>query len=203
MIAHRLINTIVFKGRKIKLNLKYDAVLRVFELQKDKLFSDSEKIDVSLRMLTKHCPRLLPSDKVELFKILFDQHIMAGKKRGESGEKSVDFQQDAAYIYSSFLMDYGIDLQKEQGRMDWRVFIALFQGLSERTKIREVMQIRTRKLPSPNKYNADEIEAIREAKQYYALEVSEEEAEQQFQKGLAKLAQTLGGLAANNGKRND
>ena len=107
------------------------------------------------------------------------------------GGKVFDFVQDARYIYSSFLMDYGVDLVEQRGKLDWRKFIALFQGLSDRTKIREVMTIRQRKIPAPTKYNADEIRALQEAKAYYALEISAEEAEEQFQRGLNNLADTL------------
>jgi hypothetical protein len=88
-------------------------------------------------------------------------------------------------------MDYGLDLIEQQGKLDWRKFIALFQGLSERTKIREIMAIRARKIPKYTKYNADEIRSLQEAKAFYALDISEEEAAKNLQRGLAKLAGTL------------
>ena len=73
-------------------------------------------------------------------------------------------------IYAAFKMDYGIDLYAEQGRMSWQKFLALFQGLSEKTRMREIMSIRTRKIPQPTQYNAEERNNLMELKRYYALE---------------------------------
>jgi len=116
---------------------------------------------------------------------------MRSKKSNDDGEKVFDFNQDADYIFASFFMDYGIDLVEEKGKLDWRKFISLFSGLSDRTKIREVMSIRSREIPTPTKHNKEQIEALLKAKSYYALEMTEEEKEEKFQQGLDKLARTL------------
>lgn len=191
MIARALESEIVFDGRAYRLNLAFDRVLRIFELQKDPLFDDRSKLFLSVEMLAGRRAAKLPLHKqAELFRAIFDGFI-AGKGRTNDGPRILDFTQDAAFIYASFMQAYGINLIDQQGRLDWREFIALFQGLPEDTKIREVMSIRAREIPTPNKHNAKEIKALREAKAAYALEISEEEAKAEFQRGLNKLAAAL------------
>ena len=69
------------------------------------------------------------------------------------------------------MQDYGIDLVKEQGRLPWKQFVALFQGLTSKTKIKEIMRIRAMDVPEPNGHNQKEIQNIMELKSYYALPV--------------------------------
>ena len=69
--------------------------------------------------------------------------------------------------------------------------MALFQGLSEKTKMREVMRIRREPIPHANKHNGEYIANLIALKQYYALDISQEEREQNFRRGLAGLADAL------------
>ena len=107
-----------------------------------------------------------------------------------SSQRLVDFELDGEYIYASFFQDYGIDLIREQGRLHWKKFIALFQGLSDETKIKQVMRIRAMELPAPTKYNQKEIQNIMEMKSYYALPVIGGGG----QEGLARLFSALEGM---------
>jgi len=176
------------------LNLAFDNVLRVYELWKDELFTSEEKLEMSLQILLRNyklVKKFTVQDKSDLLKAIFENFISLNTRESGDSEKNFDFIQDANYIFASFLMDYGIDLIDQQGLLHWWKFISLFQGLSERTKIREVIGIRTRKIPEANKYNADEIRALQELKALYALEISQEEQEIQFEKGLDKLARAL------------
>ena len=113
--------------------------------------------------------------------------------------RALDFEQDAGYILASFRQAYGIDLYAERGRLDWRVFIALFNGLPDDTKIREVMKIRAQKIPERTKHNSEQVDALVKAKMAYALRFSEEEAEATFQRGVNKLVGTLMSMAARGG----
>ena len=88
-------------------------------------------------------------------------------------------------------MDYGIDLTEQYNKLHWQKFVALFQGLSERTKMREVMSIRSKPVPKPDKYNQEYIRSLMELKAYYALDISQYERERNFQAGLKNLFETL------------
>lgn len=187
-IAKPLTDYVIYCGKKYKLNISFDVVLKMYEIFKDDFLTDSEKAQFALALLVrgKKMPEITALD------VIFREQIDTHKQgKNNSSMKVVDFIQDSGYIYSSFLMDYGIDLIDYQGKLHWQKFIALFQGLSEHTKIREVMSIRARPLPAPNKHNQEYINNLMELKSHYALEISQKEREQNFQTGLKKLAQTL------------
>ena len=184
----------------MRLRLQFDRVLRVFEMQRDEVLTEAAKIELTLEMLIKNWRSLRRVDIVEkanICKALFEGVIFEGaqKKKDDDGSPPVvSFTQDAPFIYAGFMMDYGIDLYKQVGRrgaMDWRLFLALFRGLSEKTKMREIMGIRARPLPKATKYNQEEIHALREAKAFYRVRLTEEEAHRNLQKGIAGLAQML------------
>jgi hypothetical protein len=59
------------------------------------------------------------------------------------GDTIFDFDIDAELIYASFMKDYGINLFKEQGKLQWSEFNALLANLSEETPLRQVIRIRT------------------------------------------------------------
>lgn len=58
----------------------------------------------------------------------------------DSSRPIVDFVQDGEFIYSSFLEQYNIDITEES--MHWHKFQALFRGLSQKTKLGEIMSYR-------------------------------------------------------------
>jgi len=173
-------------------------VLRVFDLQNESNFDGVEKFLMMLELLVKNhkvLKYLTIDEQAELLKCIFDEFILTKSKKPKSSTKQVDFAQDSNYIYSSFMLDYGIDLYEAQGVLDWRKFIALFQGLSDKTKIKEIMSIRARPIPAPTKYNQDEIKKLSELKAFYALDISAEEAEQSFQASLDKFADKISSMA--------
>lgn len=187
-ISKPLTDFVIYNGRKIKLNISFDTVLDMYDIFKDGILLDSEKSQFALALLVKG--RKIPHLRV--LDIIFKEQIETFQRQSSRNQlRVVDFKQDSSYIYSSFLMDYGIDLVEQQGKLHWQKFISLFQGLSEKTKIREIMSIRARPLPKPDKHNQDYICSLTELKAYYALEISQEERERNFQEGLKRLAETL------------
>lgn len=187
-ITKPLTDYVIYKGKKIRLNISFDNVIKVYDIFKDNFLLDYEKAQYALALLTEE--RKLPN--IKALDVIFKEQIETFQRStGKNNLRVVDFKQDSAFIYSSFLMDYGIDLIEQQGKLHWQKFISLFQGLSERTKIREVMSIRSRPLPKPDKHNQDYIRSLMELKQYYALDISQEEREKNFQDGLKRLADTL------------
>jgi len=195
MIAYALPDSLVWGGKTASADLSFDVVLRLFELETDDRFDDISRTELSLEMLVRNYPVFsdLPlTDKVELLNTIKRDFILQGKKGGDGdGKKVFDWQQDAPYIFSSFMLEYGIDLVEERGRLDWRKFISLFSGLSDRAKIKEIIAIRARKIPARNEHNGEEIDALMEAKAYYALTLTGEEKREQFQQGLNDLAGIL------------
>ena len=84
-------------------------------------------------------------------------------------KKWYDIEEDSGYIYSSFLMDYNMDLiqERKNGTLHWDKFNHLLSGLSENTKFRNVLKIRM--MDYPEKATQQEIEDIQKAKKAVAL----------------------------------
>lgn len=182
----------------LHLHTSYQTVLKCYEVFNDDILTELEKIEACLYLLVraKIILRLLsPQQKLNLFHKIFKAFIDIPGKKKESVEKQFDFNQDAGFIYSSFWQCYHIDLIRKDKNLHWWSFIALFNGLSDDTKMMQILSIRSRPLPKPTKYNQEERRQLIRLKQLYRLEISEEERKAQLQKGLAKVAITLQNLA--------
>lgn len=59
---------------------------------------------------------------------------------GDSTRPILDFVQDGEFIYSSFLEQYHIDITETD--IHWHKFQALFRGLSQKSKLGEIMSYR-------------------------------------------------------------
>lgn len=85
------------------------------------------------------------------------------------------YEQDADAIYSSFMMQYHIDLLKERGKMHWCVFRALFDGLSEDTPIQRIIELRQKNLTDvPDEQRGK----VMQLQQYYALKLKKPKTEE-------------------------
>ena len=164
-LNRRLEDTLIFNGKKVRLNLSFDVVLTVMEAFEDPCLTEAEKLWIALRLLVRNrrvLRRLFPAEKGQLLEQIMNSFILPqkGNPSFSSSEPVLDFIQDAEYLYSSFYLDYGIDLLEERGRMHWQKFSALLKGLSKETKMSEIMEIRQRPIPQPDRYNAQEIRAL-------------------------------------------
>lgn len=169
-LTDRFMDEIEFNCQTFALNLAFDNVLRTNELLQSDSFDDYEKIEILFQMLVKNAYEfdLSFEDKAEFIGFLFEKVLFP--KSPESGGKAYyDFEQDAGFIYASFLQDYKMDLFEMQGKLHWEKFKALLDGLSDDTKFKEVVAIRAQKIPAPTKYNQEERKRIIELKRVYRL----------------------------------
>lgn len=192
--------TVAYRGRIYQTRPAFNVVLAVQRLYRDESLMDHEKCLLALRNLVRLSRFTLASRPLSWCYGLMDevyrsQIALPERHTGARQERVLDFELDGEYIYASFLQDYGMDLIREQGRLHWKKFIWLFQGLSEGTKIKEVMRIRGMEEPNPNKYNQKEIQRIRELKSYYALPAVGSGG----QEGLNRLFSMLEAQAVRNG----
>lgn len=168
--------SVIFQGKRVRLNLAYDMVLACIEASREPVLSDEDKLEVCLAILIKNrrfLRKLSRKAKDELYRMICMQHINVIRRsapKNQSGPIS-DFIADFDLIYSSFRFAYGIDLDRVRGKLHWREFCWLFEGLPPGCKMREVMEIRARKIPAPTKYNQEEIRQLTELKQYWTLPV--------------------------------
>lgn len=197
-LTDKLKDSVVVDGITFNIDLPFDKVLKAFELFKDESIPDNLKIDIFIEMFVVNYEDALGlgSDQaVELVKAIYQNLILFEKPKNNSEDdgKYYDLDQDAKYIYASFMKDYGIDLYKEQGKMHWKKFSALLSSLSKETMFARVVGYRTMKVPKPNKHNAEERKRIRELKKIYKLELSEEERKKELEKKFNKLDQAISG----------
>src|SRR5690625_2803685 len=181
-LAYPLVDTVEINGNKYVLNMAFDNILRLFDLIKNKEIDDVTKIDTGLLMLIDDkLDDYSTEEKAEIFSQLFVHAVGKPKKKqlvdldgnpmpeiSEEDEKVFDFAQDAEYIYASFMHTYGIDLFEQQGKLHWKKFKALLNGLGEDTIFSRIVGIRTAELPT-GKGTSKERERLRKLKKKYAL----------------------------------
>lgn len=168
-----------------RLNLSFDRVLRAVDAMEDDILPDKDKISIAIKLLVRFPRPVWPASRIKLWGEIFDRCIKPKHTGDSSDQRSFDFAQDAEYIYAAFRQTYGIDLQAERGKLDWREFIALFQALPDNTVMSEIMSIRLREYPKQTEYNKDEIDALRKAKHTFALDIKHKPGER-FDAGIAK-----------------
>ncbi|MDA1477265.1 Gp15 family bacteriophage protein [Bacillus sp. CLL-7-23] len=200
-------DVIVLNGKEIPIDVSFDVVLRAFELGEDKAFQDVEKWDIMAEMFTSNdedYEQMEPHEKIIFVQAVLENFIKEDEEQEEKQqgssyqEKYYDFVQDADFIYASFLFDYNIDLIEQQGRLHWRKFQALLNGLSEKTKFREVVGIRTQKITRD--MSRKQVENLRRLKRVYALKAkTAEEVAAQIQAMDSKANSVAGKLRQKGG----
>nr|DAR08589.1 MAG TPA: hypothetical protein [Caudoviricetes sp.] len=189
-------NKVITDKSKFVINPAYDTVLEVQKLYKEDTLTEFEKIDQALKMLVRNKwnLRLLnPEEKQKLLSVITQRYVEVEKRPQikKSPFPVLDFEKDGDYIYASFMQAYKIDLIEEQGRLPWKKFLYLFNGLPADTKIKQIMRIRQMPVPEYNGKNSKEIQEINEMKSYYALPAEGGGG----QSGLDLLFHTLEGMA--------
>lgn len=184
-----------YKDKMYRTNTSYDTVLLLQKLYDEENLDPGDKINQALKMLTKNPFKvwlLTDIEKAELLKKITDEKInLPPRPKVGKQQKLMDFDADSEYIYASFQQAYGIDLLKERGKLQWKRFCELLDGLPEKTKLREVMRIRAMEVPEPTRYNQKERQNIMELKAYYALPIKGVGGQQ----GLDMLFSMLEGVA--------
>ena len=103
----------------------------MYDIFKDGILLEQEKAQFALALLVKGSK--IPDFKV--LDIIFKEQIETFQRQSSRNQlRVVDFKQDSSYIYSSFLMDYGIDLIEQQGKLHWQKFISLFRDFLKKQK---------------------------------------------------------------------
>lgn len=175
-------------GRKrYPLRLTYDRVLFVLDALKDPLLTDQDRLRLALGLLMRgRVPRSLHLQEQLLSAIMaaIDQ-----QNKKHDGPPVMSLIQDAPLIHAAFRQAYGIDLHNVD--LPWETFCLLLSGLPENTRFCEVVAIRARPIPQPDKHNGKYIEELLKAKASVALELTPEQQESSFQAGLNSLAQSL------------
>lgn len=177
------LSAIKFDGEKYQINLAFDNVIKYLELVED----DSENKELeALKLFFGDQEIPLDPDFIESSFKLINETITKSAYQGSfskdwsmniAPQHIYSYEQDADAIYSSFMMQYHIDLLKERGKMHWCVFRALFDGLSEDTPIKRIIDLRQKNLTDvPDEQRGK----VMQLQQYYALKLKKTKTEDVF-----------------------
>lgn len=190
-LQQRLPDGVTVRGRFFKCDFDFRNVLEMIDiLARDDLLPEARTYR-ALRCVTRR-PRFEQETLAAIRELLFP----AQKKTPAQG-KITDFTQDADLIRAAFRQAYGIDLWRD--RVHWLEFSALLAALPEGNRYSEVLGIRTRPIPAPTKYNAEERRWLIQAKADLAVHITESERETNLNKGLHSVAESLLRLADTKG----
>lgn len=174
-------DSVEIDGRRYGLNLAFDRVLRVIDFNDREDLTAADKLTVQCAWLLAE-DEALPGDPKEQAAIIKAVFELFPKSEKPSGERYIDFHQDAALIRSGFFRAYGIDLTREH--IHFMQFLELLGDLPEDTALMRTVEIRQKPLPAPNKHNAEQIAALQKAKARVAIRMSEEERRARFAESL-------------------
>lgn len=168
-----------YEGEEYQVDMAFDNILIVFEILKDDELTDIQKVETALYRLIDKDPNLPVGEKAELLELIIDHFLMDEKAEvmvprdimgnpmpTQKKEASYSFSYDAEHIYSSFMQVYGIDLFEQQGKLHWKKFGALLQGLPDNTMLMRIIDIRQRELPSGKGTEKERAQLIKLKQQY-------------------------------------
>lgn len=175
------LSAIKFDGETYQINLAFDNVIKYLELVED----DRENKELeALKLFFGDQEIPLDPDFIESSFKLINETITKSAYQGNSSkdwsmniapQHIYSYEQDADAIYSSFMMQYHIDLLKERGKMHWCVFRALFDGLGEDTPIQRIIELRQKNLTDvPDEQRGK----VMQLQQYYALKLKKPTTEE-------------------------
>ena len=185
-LQDRLPEGVEVDGRFYKMDFEFRNVLNMIEvLDRDDLMPEAKayKALSFLQKRPKNAVKVLEAVKGLLFKA----------PRKKDGQKVTDFVQDAGLIRAAFRQAYGIDLYRD--RLHWIEFTELLNAIPEGSRYSEVVGIRARPMPAATKWNQHEREWLAKAKADVALEMTEKERAERYERDVANIAAVLMGMA--------
>ena len=183
-LQDRLPEGVEVDGKFYRLDLDFRNVMRMCEVLDEDLMPEAKAYNAM------HCLCKRPRNAVKVMEAVKALLFTGTHKKGK---KVTDFGQDAGLIRAAFRQAYGIDLYRD--RLHWFEFTELLAALPENTRYLEVVGIRARDIPAPNKYNQKEREWLIRAKADVALEMTKDEQAEKYRQDVNNIAEMLMGLA--------
>ena len=186
-LYERLPQTITVDGKRYALDLDFRNVLKMLDfMQREDILPEARDF-LCARCVCKKPPKQAGKLYNALCAMLFPVAPETGEKR-----LITSYEQDSGLIRAAFRQVYGIDLFRDS--LHWFEFTELLSNIPEGNRYEEVLGIRARPLPAPNKYNAKEREWLMKAKQSVALHLTEREQARKYESDVAKVFAGLFGI---------
>lgn len=147
-------------GKEYNVNASFDNILRLLDLIDDKTLLPAHRVVIALKMLIDdELEGYTFEEKAKIVREIMEDYvhaedelvkkigpeldIMGNPMKTRQAKSSFSFKYDAKWIYGSFWSEYQIDLFEQHGKLHWYKFKALFDCLSENSKIAQIISIRT------------------------------------------------------------
>lgn len=176
-------------GKTYRLDLAFDNVLKVIDIQDMQELTPQDKIEAQCALLLLRGYKDIPKDItvcIRLINAIFDL-FDTGEK---ATERYIDFHQDAKMIRSAFYR-MGIDLLKE--KIHFCKFLELLADIPTDTALYRVIELRQKPIPKATKDNAEQVAALMKAKARVAIKMSEDERARRFAESLKQNSNALRG----------
>lgn len=183
-------------GIQYPFDASFKVMLLCFDISQSEEMDEGEKMIAIYDCLFTKKAKFRARKKDALFKVYLVNKafkLLIEKSSKADNKKVLDFEGDFKYIYAGFMQCYGIDLFSSN--LHWWQFISLLNGMSGNTRLMQIIDIRQRPIPEPTKYNAEERAQLIKLKAEFAVKMTQEEREQQFQQSLNSLFDKLVGMA--------
>lgn len=153
--------TIHVDGKDVKIITDFREYVRLIDMLKDDNLSSNEKV-LYLQQYFHEAPQDFPQAMEALtdFVVMKQQDRIQEEAKEEQEERRevYSFEYDYPFIFSAFLSEYRINIRTVP-YMHWWEFKLLFEGLSEKTEIKQRIMYRSINLNSIK--DKDERERIR------------------------------------------
>lgn len=190
-LHERLPDSVTAGGKTYRVDLDFRNVLRMIDVLGREEMLPSAREYVALKCVMKRPPKNAGPVLAALRDVLFS----ADSEPAE--QKLTDFEQDADLIRAAFLQAFGINLWRD--RVHWLEFTGLLGALPEGSRYADILGIRSRPMPKPTKYNAEERAWLAKAKLKHAVRMTEREAQNKYSTDLQRIATAMIGLAKKGG----
>lgn len=114
-------------------------------------WADMLASDIDEHIKVRFTQEMIIDDCKKSFKDIFDAlmafFVMGEVEESKPGKQTISYDQDAAYIMADFQREYGIDIVHVK-HLHWWQFQMLFEGLSEKSEMKQRIYYRSVNLES-------------------------------------------------------
>lgn len=152
---------------KVKIRTDFRESIKFELLMQDNKINEIDKLAIALNLYYYEVPENVQQAVEEmLWFYRCGKEIKTSQNKEENKQRQIySYEFDAEYIFSSFMEQYNIDLNKTH--MHWWKFRALFEGLNENTQIVKIMGYRAIELGKIK--DKEEKARYKKLKKIYAL----------------------------------
>lgn len=158
-------------GAPTPIQTDFRHCIQVLRLMDNPAIDDRRRVDAVLL----HCYGTnVPENKEGALKAALgfierreNQTVAKKQNPSRKSERTLDWDIDQYHIIADFQREYHIDLTDPETHMHWWRFMALFDGLSDTSKIMTAIGYRSLRIPA--KVSAEERNRLVKNKKHYAL----------------------------------